>query len=76
MLTCPVPTLWHPVKLYCIFPVIQNELMSVFERLSTEVWDKGRKSSDDPLLVMDPRKLVELLQICTYIAQGQQHSYF
>ncbi|XP_033947274.1 Fanconi anemia group G protein isoform X1 [Pseudochaenichthys georgianus] len=50
----------------------QNELMSVFERLSTEVWDKGRKSSDDPLLVMDPRKLVELLQICTYIAQGAE----
>ncbi|KAI4820361.1 hypothetical protein KUCAC02_028345 [Chaenocephalus aceratus] len=40
--------------------------------LSTEVWDKGRKSSDDPLLVMDPRKLVELLQICTYIAQGAE----
>ncbi|KAK5871396.1 hypothetical protein PBY51_004280 [Eleginops maclovinus] len=55
----------------------QNELVSVFERLSAEVWDKGRseprgKSSDTPLLVIDPRKLIELLQICTYIAQGAE----
>ncbi|XP_029295840.1 Fanconi anemia group G protein isoform X2 [Cottoperca gobio] len=55
----------------------QDELFSVFETLSTGVWDEGRreprgKSSDIPLLVMDPRRLVELLQICTLIAQGAE----
>ncbi|XP_032371591.1 Fanconi anemia group G protein isoform X2 [Etheostoma spectabile] len=55
----------------------QEELFSVFETLSTGVWGEGRselrgKSSDIPLLVMDPRRLIELLQICTIIAQGAE----
>lgn len=59
---------------------MQNEL-SLFETLSTGVKDDRRsetrgKSSDIPLLVMDPGRLIELLQICTVITQGQQHSYF
>uniref|UniRef100_A0A8D0AM29 FA complementation group G n=1 Tax=Sander lucioperca TaxID=283035 RepID=A0A8D0AM29_SANLU len=60
----------------CQLKIIQEcQLFSVFETLSTGVWDEGRselreKSSDIPLLVMDPRRLIELLQICTIIAQG------
>uniref|UniRef100_A0A3Q3MH85 FA complementation group G n=1 Tax=Labrus bergylta TaxID=56723 RepID=A0A3Q3MH85_9LABR len=34
--------------------------------------DTGRESSDTPLLLMDPRQLSELLQICTFIAQGHE----
>ncbi|XP_074494236.1 Fanconi anemia group G protein isoform X3 [Sebastes fasciatus] len=55
----------------------QDELFSEFDMLSTGVWDevssepKG-KSSDIPQLVMDPRRLIELLQICTLIAQGAE----
>ncbi|XP_049907052.1 Fanconi anemia group G protein isoform X3 [Epinephelus moara] len=57
--------------------VFQDELFSVFERLSAGVPDDGKsepkgKSSDFPLLVMDPRILIELLQICTLIAQGAE----
>ncbi|XP_042344579.1 Fanconi anemia group G protein, partial [Plectropomus leopardus] len=56
---------------------LQDELFSVFEMLPAGVWDnrwsetKG-KSSVIPLLVMDPRRLIELLQICTLIAQGAE----
>lgn len=62
-----------------LFPVMQNELLSVFETLSSGVWDEEgsaprTKSSDIALPVMDQRRLIELLQICTFIAQGQQHS--
>ena len=66
----------------CVFfPVMQEELSSLFETLSAGVGDDMRseargKSSNTPLLVMDPRRLIELLQICTLIAQGQQHSCF
>ena len=60
---------------------MQEELSSLFETLSAGVEDDMRsdtrgKSSNAPLLVMDPRRLTELLQICTIIAQGQQHSCF
>ena len=60
---------------------MQDELFSLFETLSTELGDDKRssergKSSDLPLLVMDPRRLIELLQTCTFIAQGQQHACF
>ncbi|XP_059193025.1 Fanconi anemia group G protein isoform X2 [Centropristis striata] len=55
----------------------QDELFSLSERLSSGVWDDRRseargKSSDIPLLVMDPRRFTELLQICTLIAQGAE----
>ncbi|KAK9522693.1 hypothetical protein VZT92_019141 [Zoarces viviparus] len=55
----------------------QDELLSVFETLSAGVWEEERsasrrKSSDIPLLVMDQRRLIELLQICTLIAQGAE----
>ncbi|KAM8886896.1 Fanconi anemia group G protein isoform 2-T2 [Spinachia spinachia] len=56
---------------------LQNELLSVFETLSSGVWDEERSasrrmSSDIPLPVMDQRRLIELLQICTFIAQGAE----
>ncbi|KAE8292251.1 Fanconi anemia group G protein-like protein [Larimichthys crocea] len=55
----------------------QDELFSLSESLSTGDRVDRRsgasgKSSDIPLLVMDPRRLFELLQICTYIAQGAE----
>ncbi|XP_036953902.1 Fanconi anemia group G protein isoform X2 [Acanthopagrus latus] len=55
----------------------QDELFSLFETLSTEFGDDERssergKSSDIPMLVMDPRRLIELLQTCTFIAQGAE----
>ncbi|KAM6944921.1 Fanconi anemia group G protein isoform 2-T2 [Lycodopsis pacificus] len=55
----------------------QDELLSAFETLSTGVWEEERsasrrKSSDIPLLLMDQRRLIELLQICTFIAQGAE----
>ncbi len=61
--------------------MVQDELFSLSETLSSGVRDDRRseargKSSDIPLLVMDPRRLTELLQICTFIAQGQRHSCF
>ncbi|XP_042276011.1 Fanconi anemia group G protein isoform X2 [Thunnus maccoyii] len=56
---------------------LQEELSSLFETLSAGVGDDMRseargKSSNAPLLVMDPRRLTELLQICTFIAQGAE----
>lgn len=58
--------------------MIQDELLTLCETLSAGVGNDRRreargKSSDIPLLVMDPRWLLELLQICTLIAQGQKH---
>ncbi|XP_035513849.1 Fanconi anemia group G protein [Morone saxatilis] len=55
----------------------QDELFSLFETLSLGCGGNGRseargKSSDIPLLLTDPRRLIELLQICTYIAQGAE----
>ncbi|XP_065821905.1 Fanconi anemia group G protein isoform X2 [Labrus bergylta] len=55
----------------------KDELSSVVETLCAGVGgdrrsDTGRESSDTPLLLMDPRQLSELLQICTFIAQGAE----
>ncbi|XP_068422481.1 Fanconi anemia group G protein isoform X2 [Clinocottus analis] len=55
----------------------QDELFSVFETLSTGVWSEElsvpkTKSSDVLLLVMDQRRLIDLLQICTLISQGAE----
>lgn len=54
---------------------MQEELSSLFEALYCEERDDRRsepkgKSSVIPLLLTDPRKLVDLLQICTLIAKG------
>ncbi|KAM7416405.1 hypothetical protein PAMA_018460 [Pampus argenteus] len=57
---------------------LQEELSSLFETLSAGAGDDMRysaaagKSSDAPLLVMDPRRLHELLQICTFMVQGAE----
>ncbi|KAM7391736.1 hypothetical protein PAMP_022398 [Pampus punctatissimus] len=57
---------------------LQEKLPSLFETLSAGVGDDMRysaatgKSSNAPLLVMDPRRLIELLQICTFMAQGAE----
>ncbi|XP_076587014.1 Fanconi anemia group G protein isoform X2 [Chaetodon auriga] len=55
----------------------QDELLSLFETLSAGVKDDRRseargRSSDIPRLVMDPRQLIELLQMCTFIVQGAE----
>ncbi|XP_035495625.1 Fanconi anemia group G protein isoform X3 [Scophthalmus maximus] len=55
----------------------KEELSSLVETRGAGVGDDKRseargKTSDAPLLVTDPRRLVELLQICTSIAQGAE----
>nr|XP_046243219.1 Fanconi anemia group G protein isoform X2 [Scatophagus argus] len=54
----------------------QRGQFSLLEMLSVGVGDERSEargnSSDIPLLVMDPRQLIELLQICTCIAQGAE----
>lgn len=66
----------HQYERLCFFPVMQEELSSLFETLSAGVGDDMRRgrSSNTPLLAMDPRRLIELLQICSLIAHGQRHS--
>ncbi len=59
---------------------MQEELFSLFETLSATVGDEKKseakgKSTDIPLLVIHPRQLIELLQICTAIVQGQQYVF-
>ncbi|KAM3867541.1 Fanconi anemia group G protein [Diretmus argenteus] len=54
---------------------VQEELSSLSETLGAGVGDERRsvevgKSPEIPLVVLDPRNLQELLQICTVIAQG------
>lgn len=72
---------YHPSVCCLFFTVMQEELSCLFEKLSAGVGDdmtseaRG-KSSNASLLVMDPIRLIELLQICTFIVQGQQHSCF
>ncbi|KAM3611455.1 uncharacterized protein V6R79_018785 [Siganus canaliculatus] len=56
---------------------LQGELFSLLESQSTGAGDdRGSAargmSSDTPLLVMDPKQLNELLQICTLISQGAE----
>lgn len=59
---------------------MQDELFSLSETLSAGVRDdmkmKSEAGGNIPLLLMNPRRLVELLQICTFIVQGQQPSCF
>ncbi|KAF3695853.1 Fanconi anemia group G protein -like protein [Channa argus] len=51
----------------------QMDLSSLFETLGDGLGNNRRsESSEIPLLLMDTRKLVELLQICTLIAQGAE----
>ncbi|KAK2837336.1 hypothetical protein Q5P01_014548 [Channa striata] len=51
----------------------QVDLSSLVETLDDRVGNNTRSESPDiPLLLMDPRKLVELLQICTSVAQGAE----
>ncbi|XP_062238075.1 Fanconi anemia group G protein [Platichthys flesus] len=56
----------------------KEELSSLVQSLCTGDGDDKRsegekdKCTDVPLLVTDPRRLVELLQICTFIAQGAE----
>uniref|UniRef100_H3BX27 FA complementation group G n=1 Tax=Tetraodon nigroviridis TaxID=99883 RepID=H3BX27_TETNG len=55
----------------------QDELFTLSEILAAEDGNEHRKndcakSSTTPLMVMDPRRLFELLAICTLIAQGAE----
>lgn len=59
--------------------MIQHELFTLCETLSAGVdqrWQARGKSCDVPRLVMDPGRLLKLLQICTLITQGQTRFYF
>ncbi|XP_037337369.2 Fanconi anemia group G protein isoform X2 [Pungitius pungitius] len=56
---------------------LQDELLFVFETLSSGVREEERsvprrKSSDIPLPVMEQRRLIKLIHICTFIAQGAE----
>ncbi|XP_062273250.1 Fanconi anemia group G protein [Scomber scombrus] len=56
---------------------LQEELSCLFEKLSAgdgdDMTSEARgKSSNTSLLVMDPIRLIELLQICTFIVQGAE----
>ncbi|XP_071755862.2 Fanconi anemia group G protein [Centroberyx gerrardi] len=51
---------------------LQEELSSLSERLGSGVGDERKKSHEIPQVVMEPRKLNELLQICTVISQGAE----
>lgn len=60
---------------------MQEETSSLCETLCGGVEDGGRskakgKLPNSPLLVMDPKRLSELLQICTSIARGELYSCF
>ena len=60
----------------CIFFLLkQEEMSSLFESLSggdgNSCRDEAKEKLNIQRLVMDPKRLVELLQICTAIAQGQ-----
>lgn len=60
---------------------MQEELFSLFETLSATAGDEKKSEArkegvtDIPLLVFYPRQLIELLQICTAIVQGQQYVF-
>uniref|UniRef100_A0A3P8U3P3 FA complementation group G n=1 Tax=Amphiprion percula TaxID=161767 RepID=A0A3P8U3P3_AMPPE len=62
----------------CQLETIQEfQMSSLFETLCGGVGDGGisearSKSSNIPLLAMDPRRLIELLQICTSITLGAE----
>ncbi|XP_026178555.1 Fanconi anemia group G protein isoform X2 [Mastacembelus armatus] len=76
-LVCVQWAMWLATCQLKIIEEFQEELSSLFEALCAGVGDDNRseakgKSSDLPLLVTDPRRLVQLLQICTFIAQGAE----
>ncbi|XP_068994837.1 Fanconi anemia group G protein [Embiotoca jacksoni] len=50
----------------------QEEMTSLLETQCDGVGEKRQKFLNRPLLVMEPRRLIELLQICTSIAQGAE----
>lgn len=55
--------------------------MSLLEAQSGAVGNDCRAETKEkipniPILVLDPRRLVDLLKICTTIVQGQQHLYW
>ncbi|XP_041643747.1 Fanconi anemia group G protein isoform X3 [Cheilinus undulatus] len=70
---------WAVWQATCELKIIQefkDELFSLVGTLSAEIRDDrreaGKKSPDTPLLLVDPRRLSELLHICTFIAQGAE----
>lgn len=68
------------LKNIIFFGLIQNELFSLCDTMCAGDWDKqGRKAknklADIPQLVLEPKRLVELLHICTLITQGQKPSF-
>ncbi|XP_056275545.1 Fanconi anemia group G protein isoform X2 [Pseudoliparis swirei] len=76
-LLCLQWTIWLATCQLKTIQGFQDELFSVFETRSPggrgEEWSVPRsKSSDVLLLVMDQRRLIELLKICTFIAQGAE----
>ncbi|KAM4745043.1 Fanconi anemia group G protein isoform 2-T2 [Anableps anableps] len=55
----------------------QEEMLSLLETQNGAVWDECRteakkKIPDIPRLVLDPRRLVELLNVCTAVVQGAE----
>lgn len=65
------------VSLMFFFPAMQEDLYSLTKTLCAGAEnDMGCKKVEKflymPLLVMEPRRLAELLQIWTSVAQGQQ----
>ncbi|XP_018524999.1 Fanconi anemia group G protein isoform X2 [Lates calcarifer] len=76
-LLCLQWAIWLATCQLTIIQELKEELSSLFETLCGGVGDDKKneargKSSDIPLLVTDPRGLVELLQICTSIIQGAE----
>ncbi|XP_026198335.1 Fanconi anemia group G protein [Anabas testudineus] len=76
-LLCLQWAIWLATCQLKIIEEFQEELSSLFESLYCEERDDRRsepkgKSSVIPLLLTDPRKLVDLLQICTLIAKGAE----
>lgn len=59
----------------CFFLLMQEEISFLFESLSggdgNSCRDEAKEKLNIPRLVMDPGRLVDLLQICTTIAHGQ-----
>ncbi|XP_061527692.1 Fanconi anemia group G protein [Phycodurus eques] len=51
---------------------LQGEFSSLSAGLQQDISEARRMSSNVPLLVMEPRNLLELLQICTLITQGAE----
>lgn len=61
------------------FSLMQKEISALLETLNVKDGNDYKKEAEVsfavvPELVMDPKRLVELLQICTIITQGLQHS--